>query len=263
MPTIDVNGLRIAYHRAGAGPPLVLIHGFVGDGATTWRWQLHGLRDEFTVVAWDAPGAGDSADPPPGFGLADYADCLAGLVQNLGLNRPHVAGLSFGGTLALELYRRHPRLPATLVLASAYAGWGGSLPADVVQKRVEQALALASLPPEDLVAALLPTMFSPNAPPEAVEAFGDSMRRFHPAGFLAMAHSAADSLRDVLPDIAVPTLLLCGDKDVRAPRSVAEDLHAAIAGSTLVVLPDVGHVCNLEAPAEFNRAVRAFLRDHP
>jgi pimeloyl-ACP methyl ester carboxylesterase len=61
--------------------------------------------------------------------------------------------------------------------------------------------------------------------------------------------------------VKVPTLLLCGGKDVRAPLTVAEDLHAAISGSKLVVLPEAGHICNIEAPEEFNTAVRDFLRD--
>jgi pimeloyl-ACP methyl ester carboxylesterase len=59
--------------------------------------------------------------------------------------------------------------------------------------------------------------------------------------------------------VTVPTLLIYGDNDVRAPLSVAEDLHAAIANSTLIVLPDTGHVCNIEAPEEFNAALRTFL----
>jgi pimeloyl-ACP methyl ester carboxylesterase len=261
MEQVEVDGLRIAYERAGAGPPLVLLHGYVGDAPTTWRRQLEGLCDEFTVVAWDAPGAGGSSDPPESFGMAGYADCLAGFVQGLGLEQPHVAGLSFGGALALALYRRHAAIPATLILASAYAGWAGSLPADITEQRLQQALVLANLSPEEFVGRLLPTMFSETTPPEAVDAFRVSMLGFHPAGFRAMARASAENLREVLPHITVPTLLVYGDKDVRAPLPVAEDLHAAIPGSTLVVLPEVGHVCNIEAPEAFNRAVRNFLRD--
>jgi pimeloyl-ACP methyl ester carboxylesterase len=258
---IEVDGLRIAYERVGAGPPLVLLHGYVSDGPTTWRRQLEGLSDEFTVVAWDAPGAGRSSDPPESFGLAGYASCLAGFVDRLGLGKPHVAGLSFGGALAIELFRRHSDIPMTLTLASAYAGWGGSLPADVTEQRLRQALVLADLSPDDFAGALLPTMFSEATPRESVDEFGASMRTFHPAGFRAMAHASAEDVRDVLPRIKVPTLLVYGEKDVRAPLTVAEELHAAISGSTLVVLPDAGHVCNIEAPEEFNSAVRSFLRD--
>jgi pimeloyl-ACP methyl ester carboxylesterase len=263
MEQVEVDGLRIAYQRAGTGLPLILLHGYVGDGPTLWRRQLEAFCDDFTVVAWDAPGTGGSSDPPESFGMAGYADCLAGFIKRLGLERPHVAGLSFGGALALECYRRHPTMPATLILASAYAGWGGSLPADVAAQRLQQALVLAELSPEEFVGTLLPTMFSHTPPPEAVDAFGASMLAFHPVGFRAMARASAEDLRGVLPHIKVPTLLVYGDRDVRAPLTVAEDLHAAISGSTLVVLPDAGHLCNIEAPEAFNRAVRNFLRDTP
>ena len=212
-------------------------------------------------MAWDAPGAGDSSDPPESFGMAGYADCLAGFVDRLRLEKPHVAGLSFGGALALELCRRHPAVPMTLILASAYAGWGGSLSAEVAEQRLQQALVLADLAPDEFMGALLPTMFSEATAPETVDEFGASMLAFHPAGFRAMARASAEDLRDVLPGLNVRTLLVYGDKDVRAPLTVAEDLEAAISGSMLVVLPDTGHLCNIEAPDDFNRAVRNFLSD--
>jgi pimeloyl-ACP methyl ester carboxylesterase len=118
---IEVEGLRIAYQRAGEGTPLVLLHGGPLYGRE-WRRQIDDLSHEFTVVAWDAPGCGRSSDPPDTFRSGDYADCLAAFIDMLGLGRPHVLGLSFGAVLGLELYRRHPMLPQTLVLASAYAG---------------------------------------------------------------------------------------------------------------------------------------------
>jgi len=261
--TIEVDGLRIAYERAGEGPPLVLLHGYVGDGVSAWRPQLEDLCDDFAVVAWDAPGAGRSSDPPESFGLAGYADCLAGFVAALGLERPHVAGLSFGGVLALELCRRHPALPRTLTLASAYAGWRGSLPPEVAEERLRQALALSALSPQEFVDALLPTMFSDGTPADVLREFEAAMRAFHPVGFRAMARASAEDLTDVPAGLRVPTLLVYGDRDVRAPLRVAETLHAAIAGSRLVVLPGAGHVCNVEAPQAFNRALRAFLAAKP
>jgi pimeloyl-ACP methyl ester carboxylesterase len=136
---IEIEGLRIAYERAGEGPPLILLHGYVGDGRGTRRRQIDELSDEFTVVAWDAPGAGRSSDPPESFRLPDYADCLVGFVNALGLGQPHVAGLSLGGGLALELHRRHPTIPMSLVLAGAYAGWAGSLAPEAVELRLRQA----------------------------------------------------------------------------------------------------------------------------
>jgi pimeloyl-ACP methyl ester carboxylesterase len=259
--TIEVEGLHIAYERAGTGPPLVLLHGYVGDGLTTWRPQVEGLCDEFTVVVWDAPGAGGSSDPPESFGIAGYAECLAGFVDKLRLGRPHVAGLSFGGILALEFYRRYPTIPMILVLASAYAGWRGSLALDIAEERLQQALALSDLSPDEFVGTLLPTMFSENTPRGSVDEFHASMLAFHPAGFRAIAHASAEDLREALPHINVPTLLIYGDRDARAPLRVAEKLNESIPGSTLVLLPDAGHLCNIEAPEEFNSTVRAFLHE--
>jgi pimeloyl-ACP methyl ester carboxylesterase len=128
MDMVEVDGLQVAYERVGSGPALMLLHGYVGDGPTTWRRQLDGLSDDFTVVAWDAPGAGRSSDPPEQFGLDGYADCLAGFLEKLSLATAYVAGLSFGGILALALQRRHFARSSALILASAYAGWAGSLP---------------------------------------------------------------------------------------------------------------------------------------
>jgi pimeloyl-ACP methyl ester carboxylesterase len=128
---------------------------------------------------------------------------------------------------------------------------------------LQQALELADLSPDEFVETLLPTMFSPGTPQGRVDAFGAAMHAFHPIGFRAMARASAEDLRDALPLITVATLVVCGDSDVRAPLTVAEALHAAIAGSTLVVLPDTGHLCTLEAAEEFNSAVRTFLHDQP
>jgi pimeloyl-ACP methyl ester carboxylesterase len=116
-----------------------------------WRRQLDELSDEFTVVAWDAPGCGRSADPPETFRLPDFADCLAAFIEEIGLVKPHILGLSFGAGLALELYHRYPAIPRSLILASAYAGWSGSLPSDVVEQRLQQGLKQSELPPEQVV----------------------------------------------------------------------------------------------------------------
>jgi pimeloyl-ACP methyl ester carboxylesterase len=259
MDQIEVEGLRIAYQRVGEGPPLVLLHGGLSD-SREWRRQLEVLSDEFTVVAWDAPGCGQSSDPPETFRLPEYAECLAVFVDSLGLRRPHVLGLSFGAGLALELYRRHPTVPRTLVLASAYAGWAGSLPAEVVKQRLQQALREADLPPDQVVPGYIPGLFTESAPTELIDEVVAIMSEFHPAGVRAMALAFAEAdLRDVLPSINVPTLLLYGDADVRSPLNVAEDLPARIPTSRLVVMHGVGHQSNIEAAERFNTEVRSFL----
>ena len=98
---VEVDGLSVAFEREGSGPALVLLHGYVGDGGTTWRPQIDALSRDFTVIAWDAPGAGASSDPPELFGMSGYADCLARFISVLALDRPHVAGVSFGGAMVI------------------------------------------------------------------------------------------------------------------------------------------------------------------
>jgi pimeloyl-ACP methyl ester carboxylesterase len=257
---IEIGDLQIAYERKGEGPPLVLVHGLPCN-SREWRRQIEGLSAEFTVVAWDAPGAGLSSDPPDTFRLPDYADCLAALVDALGLGRPHVGGMSFGAGLALELYRRHPSVPRTLVLASAYAGWAGSLPAEVVEQRLQATLLQAELSPEEFAEAWLPSLLSESPPTHVADEVRAMLSEFHPPGVRVMAHAFAEAdLRDVLPRIEVPTLLLYGDKDVRSPLSVAEDLHEKIPESRLAVLTDVGHLTDMEAGERFNAEIRQFLR---
>ena len=143
---VRAAGLDVAYDRAGSGPPLVLVHGAAGD-AREWRPQIAGLSDDFTVIAWDEPGAGRSSDVPADFGLAGYATALAGLVETLGAPA-HVCGLSWGGTVTLELYRRRPELVATLVLADTYAGWKGSLPEHELRARVAGVERMLAAPAE-------------------------------------------------------------------------------------------------------------------
>src|SRR6476619_630035 len=148
VEVVRVNGLEIAYERIGEGPPLVFVHGAAADGRW-WQPQLAALADEFTVVAWDEPGAGRSSEVPADFGLADYANCLAALIDALDLGPAHVVGHSWGGTVALELYRRHPELGATLILAGTYAGWKGSLPEEEVRSRVEGMRQMLATPAAD------------------------------------------------------------------------------------------------------------------
>lgn len=109
MDSVVIAGMRIAYRRAGTGPVVVLVHSGLSD-SRSWRRQLLDLSDEFTVVAWDAPGCGQSDDPPESYRLPEYADRLADLIGTLGLRAPHLVGHSFGA--AHRLVTRPPGGPA-------------------------------------------------------------------------------------------------------------------------------------------------------
>ena len=257
-----MNGLEIAYECVGEGPPLVLVHGAAVDGRM-WAPQLADLASQFTVIAWDEPGAGRSSDVPSTFSLTDYADCLAGLIDALQLGRAHVAGLSWGGTIVLELYRRRPELVATLLLVDTYAGWKGSLPAEEVRARIEGVRRMLTAD-EHLFDPTLPGLFAGAPPAEYATLLNTMSALVRPESMRnALEVMAEADLSDVLPRIEVPTLLLWGEQDARSPLSVAREFEAAIPGAELVVIPGAGHVSNLERPGEFNEAVRAFCRAHP
>ena len=263
LASVEVGGLRIAYRRTGSGAPLIVLHGILSD-SRAWIPQLAGLAGELDVIAWDAPGAGGSDDPPDDYGADGYANALAGLMDRLGVDSPHILGLSWGGILAQEFYARHPERVRSLILADTYAGWRGSLPAEVSEARLAQVLREIEQPIEDWASDWLPGLLSDAAPESLREEVYELMLDYHPAGYRAMMLALGRSdTREVLPGIAVPTLLVWGDHDARSPVPVAEALHAAIPGAELVVIPGAGHESNLEAPQAFNEAVLRFCSAAP
>jgi pimeloyl-ACP methyl ester carboxylesterase len=262
VEVVRASQLEIAYERVGQGPPLVLVHG-AGDDGRAWQPQLAALADEFTVVAWDEPGAGRSSDPPADFSLADYASCLTALIESLALGPAHIAGISWGGTVVQELYRHRPGLAATLILADAYAGWKGSLPDVEVRARVAGVRQMLAAPAEEFDPTM-PGLFAGDPPAEFVPLLEEMAAAVRPERLKAQLHLMADAdQRDLLPRIAVPTLLVWGELDARSPLSVAHQFEQAIPETELVVIPGAGHISNLERPVEFNEAVREFCRAHP
>jgi pimeloyl-ACP methyl ester carboxylesterase len=240
----------------------MFVHG-VGEDSRIWQPQLDTLADEFTVVAWDEPGAGRSSDLPRDFGLADYAHCLAGLIDALALGPAHVAGLSWGGTVVQELYRHHAELVGTLILVDTYAGWKGSLPEEEVRARVAGVHEMLAAPVEEFDPTL-PGLFAGEPPAEFIPLLAEIAAEVRPETLETQLPLMAEAdQRDLLPGIAAPVLLIWGDEDARSPLSVAREFEQAIPDAKLVVIPGAGHVSNLERPNEFNDAVREFCRVHP
>lgn len=255
---VEIDGLRIAYRLAGEGQPVVFLHGFFGDHRV-WRRQIE-LANEYQVVAWDAPGCGGSSVPPETWRLRDYAVCLSAFIHELGLARPHLVGNSFGGSLALQLYALDPSLPRSLVLADTYAGWSGSFAPEVVEQRLAGSLRDLGLPVEQVVAKWVPGFVTAAAPTSVVQELGEIIRDFNPEGMTVMIRALAEAdLREVLPRVEAPTLLVWGGEDVRSPLQVADAIHGQMTGSRLVVMPAVGHLSHVEAPERFNQELRSFL----
>jgi pimeloyl-ACP methyl ester carboxylesterase len=224
-----------------------------------WRVELESFADAFTAVAWDAPGCGASDDPPDDFRMGDFAECLVGFIEVLGLGPSHLLGHSWGSTLALDVGRRRPDLVRTLVLVGPYAGWAGSLPPDEVRDRLAFALGAADAP-EQFQAGSMPGLFSEAMPADRAQQLAAIMSEIRSAGTRTMAYALAEAdLRDALPAIEAPTMLVHGSDDIRSPLPVVEDLHRAIPRSTIRVLPGLGHECFLESASMFEAAVRPFL----
>lgn len=259
MQRVTVAGLEIAYRRAGAGPTLVLLHGFIAD-SRAWRTQLDALASDFDVIAWDAPGCGDSTDPGEHFSMAEFAEILTAFLDSIDVAAAHLCGLSWGGTLALEFYRRHPMRVTSLILADTYAGWTGSLGEAAAAERLDRCLLESQLPPAEWIPQWVPHAFSNAAPQSVQDELASVMWDFHPPGFRAMSRAVTPDFRDIFPTVKVPTLLIWGDQDNRSPPAAGEAMRDSIAGARLVVLPHAGHVSNMEQPERFNAQVADFLK---
>jgi pimeloyl-ACP methyl ester carboxylesterase len=252
-----INGLSIAYQQVGSGPALVLLHGLTQD-SRVWKIQMDSLSKYFTIIAWDAPGAGLSADPPDNYNISDWADCLSQLLDSLNIKQAHILGLSWGGLLAQEFYHRYPQKVLSLILANTTTGWK-SISDSTANTLLDACRKDASLPVKDFISKYLPGMFSDYPSQEVKEKHAKIMSDFHPVGFQLMAATLAKAdMRALLPKIQVPVLLIWGEADKRSPVSVAHQFQNAIPGATLEIIPEAGHVSNMEKPKEFNKIVNDF-----
>ena len=251
MPDITVDGSIIHYETAGDGPPLFLLHG-IGSNSRSWRRQLAGLSNEFTVIAWDAPGYGKSSDPAGEPSMNFYADRLHALIATLRLDRIFLLGHSTGGVVAQAFYRAHADSVRALILCDTrYVGSESTL-----NQRLR---AIRTMSPAELAAERAPKLLSRGAPPELIREVESIMSEVRPTGyeFAAVALARSDT-RDVLRDLHVPTLLIWGSEDEITP--LWEDVPA---GARLELIENAGHLCYIEQPETFNAIVREFLsEDH-
>ncbi len=255
---IDHDQSPIAWREAGAGPPVVFLHG-LGGSRTAWGPQLRGLTDRFRCIAWDMPGYGASAPLAP-LTLPAIADQLASLLDTLRIETADLVGLSFGGMSALHAAIRHPRRVRRLVLA-------GTSPAFGLDGTSPQAWRAARLAPLD--GGLQPADFAGDVlDMVTAKALGGSIRaelleafaRITAAGFRAAVECLTN--HNVLADlntIAQPALVIVGSADRETPLAYAETLAAGLPSSTLAVLDGVGHLSPAEAPEQFNQLIGDFL----
>ena len=157
--------VKVHCERAGNGPEvLLLLHG-IGSNSRSFRQQLAGLSDAYSVIAWDAPGYGRSADPPSQFSMADLADRAVELLDDLHIDTAHVLGVSMGGVVAQLVALRHPERVRSLILADTNPG-GAAVPEPERSARVQQRLAaLDTLGPQRMAAQRAPNLVRPAPQP--------------------------------------------------------------------------------------------------
>jgi 3-oxoadipate enol-lactonase len=257
------EGGCIVYDRVGSGPLVLFLHG-IGGNRSNWTGQLIALGSEYTCVAWDAMGYGDSSDPKIGIPFDHFADELTVLLNHLRVKRAHLVGLSMGGMIAQSFYANHPDRVATLTLASTSAGFGvlsDEAKADFVARRLEPLVKGVSL--ENIADSLLPVLAGRKATPAIRERLKQSLLAIHKDAYMLTARAVVETdFRPLLSRILAPTFVIVGEDDRVLPPSESAYLAAEIPGATFSQLGETGHLCNIESSLEFNAQLKAFLDLH-
>lgn len=250
----------LAYREAGTGSALVLLHG-IGSGSASWRAQLESLGQRFRVIAWDAPGYGESdALPQPAPDPLDYATALLDLIDGLGIARFALLGHSLGALMAASFARAHPERVSALILANPSPGYAAA-PGDVRRARTEGRIAdMQALGPRGLAAKRAPGLLSPAAPLAMVEAVRAVMSQLRPDGYAQAARMLGRvNLFEDAPLIATPTLVIGATHDTVTPEDGNRRIAAAILGARYASLVGPGHASYIEDPAAFDEQVASFI----
>jgi 2-succinyl-6-hydroxy-2,4-cyclohexadiene-1-carboxylate synthase len=267
MTRIASVGAALEVEISGAGPAVLVLHGFTGS-ARTWDPLTDALRAQHRVIAPDLLGHGRSDVPadPSRYALEAQADDLAGLLTTLEVAPADVIGYSMGARLALVLALRHPSIVRGLILESPSAGIAD--PDERARRRTTDELLAARLERDGLVAFVdaweaQPLFASQSVLPDETRAGLRSVRLAHdPLGLAASLRGAGQGVMAPLDDhlwaISCPVLVIAGALDVvglERARSVAAGLRV----SRLEVVPESGHAPHLEQPDAFLRLAREHL----
>ena len=253
---IEIRDTRTAYELTGSGPPLLMLHG--GEGSRrSFAKILPELSDRFTVITYDQRDCGETVGPESPANLATLADDACALVQALGHARAFVFGTSFGGRVAQALALRHAQVVSRLVLASTWP-----LPVSLAHANAdvasETARLRAQLPAsaEQLADYFFPARFLADHP--------EYKRHFKAAPVRSArserrAATVGDTPELAIGGIGMPILLVAGGDDRLVPAELTLSLARYIHGTRSVVLPGVGHLSYVQAPAVLAPHLRDFL----
>ncbi len=267
---IQVGDLAVAVSDAGAGPPVVLLHGF-GCGKRMWFHQILALKNRFRVIAYDQRGHGltDAPAVATDYSAALLARDLVGVLDALKIERAAIVGFSLGGGPALALAAARPERVSRLVLADVGAGADDPVKIEGMARRWVTLIAQGAV--DELVCDMLRSeLFK-------VYARRNARRREHMAGLIRA--TPIDGLRftlsevlakrkslfrltSVLQSVRAPTLVLVGQQDYVCSKA-ARLLAQTIPDAALKIIADSGHMSPLEQPAAFTAALLEFLEHDP
>ncbi|MBI4672095.1 MAG: alpha/beta hydrolase [Chloroflexi bacterium] len=256
-----VNGRLVGYDESGSGMPLVLIHGYPLN-RMMWEAQWEGLTQSARVLAPDMRGFGESEMVDAPVQISTYAEDVHEFLQAMGIQEPAViCGLSMGGYIALAYLGQYPEQVAGLVLANTKA----TPDSGEAKAGRNKNIALAQAKGADAIAeGILPKMLAPQtyaANAELVEQVKHIMASATVTGIVGALSAMRDRPDSIytLEQSSTPTLIIAGTDDQLMPMAEQDKMKQAARNSTLVVIPDAGHLSPMEQPDAFNAALAEFL----
>lgn len=251
MEKVNVNGIQLAYERRGKGTPLVLLHGYPLDHHL-WDEVLPLLENTFDVIVPDLRGFGESTTVNSPYTMDDYASDIAGLLDQLGIQKTAIAGHSMGGYVALAFARLYPERVNALGLVSSQVLPD---PPDRKEGRYKSAADVSENGIGSVVAAMTPKFTAD----EKLQAFARaSMERQQPAAYVGALKAMAErpDSTPLLSSLKVPVIVIQGDSDALIPVERAREVKAALPQAYLVEISGAGHMPMLEAKEKTAEALK-------
>ncbi len=256
----DCGGFRLGWREAGHGRAVVLLHG-ISSASASWVKQFsdRALADGHRLIAWDAPGYGDSAALPQARPkAADYANALAALFAELRLPRPLIVGHSLGALIGSAYAAANPAGLSGLVLADPAQGYATATPEKRQQVYGQRKQMIETLGPQGYGEQRAAALLREGADRQDIAWVRSGMQQLNPAGFLSAAWMLAnDDIRQYLLRYRGPLQVWCGSEDRITPPQGA-DMLAQQLGATMRLIDAAGHASYLDAPARFNRYLQDF-----
>ncbi|MCK6456498.1 MAG: alpha/beta fold hydrolase [Phycisphaerae bacterium] len=255
--TVTIDDAMLHVDTAGDGEPVLFIHGFPLTGAM-WHPTVERIADRWRCIVPDLRGHGRSSSSET-VSIARFAEDLAALLDRLREWRPVVlVGLSLGGIIAFEFYRRYRDRVRALVLCNTRANPESP---EGVERRETLAGAVRKTGSRAAADAMIEQLFAPAASAGLRATWHRIMCEQSPVGVAATAMALAgrpDSY-PTLPRIDCPTLVVAGEEDAITPPATLDEIHRGVRGSRLVVIPQAGHMPPVERPDAFASVLRRFL----